>query len=177
MTAMGVTGLTPLTGLASVLTVVNSFDVASITSQITGGANLLAQTVSDYGYGLKPDIADTSFLSYVANPANYATCTDPNFGLDSYIPSISQNPSYVSCATPGNNADETSCNLALTNFAPKSGTCFGCLDVSRIFMAVPPVGAGATITTAIMGRYAANPGCLTFAQDIGNLWDGYYKPR
>jgi hypothetical protein len=105
LSSMGVSALAPLTGLTAMFSDFNSFDVTAINTQVLAGANELLNTANDYIYGVKPDIADTSPLSFVANPANYPGCTNADFLLDSYVPSNVQNPVYVSCTRPGTNSN------------------------------------------------------------------------
>ena len=102
---------------------------------------------------------------------SYASCNDPNFLLDSYIPSINQSPTYVACNTPGNNAGNTQC---AGKFSPKVSPCYGCMDISQIFAGNT---TAATVTASIMSRYAGNAGCNTFASDMGNIWMNYYYKK
>jgi hypothetical protein len=48
------------------------------------------------------------------------------------------------------------------------------MDTFSIFAGYP---SGAAVTADIFGRYGSNPGCATFAGDMGNLWTNYYNPK
>jgi len=166
MASMGIASLSSLNNLTSLFSYFDTIDITSINSQISNGVNQLASTVGDYGWSKVPDINNYSQLIFMANSSNYLGCTDPNFLLDSYVPSNLQSPQYVSCATAGNNAGSTECT---GNFNPKGGSCYGCLDVAQIFQLIPPT-SGALITAAVMVRYSGNVGCASFASDLGNIW-------
>lgn len=127
LTSIGASSLSALNDLTNLSSYFNTVDIPTVNTQITNGVNLLQSTASNYGFGVLPDITDYSKLTFLANAANYPTCTDPNFVLDSYVPSNIQNPQYVSCATPGNNAGFAQCSAG---YAPKAGSCFGCIDVT-----------------------------------------------
>lgn len=184
LSTMGISALTPLNDLSSMFSDFKNFDVTTINSQVLSGANDLLTTVNEYIDGVKPDIADTSYLDVLANPANDPACAaaSPNFLLDSYVPSNAQNPVYTACTRPGNNADETSCtNNGGANFNPRASPCFGCLDASRIFRGINSVTFSgsefATVHAAVYARYGSVAACNTFANKIGNLWIGYHLFR
>lgn len=162
-----------LHNLTQAFSFLNSVDFSTLSAVLTQAKNDLVSNVEAYGRSQRADVGATaiSMLSSYANAGNFVSCSDPNFGLDSYVPSISQNPVYVSCSVSGNNADSTACS---GNFNPKSGSCYGCLDIASIFATYPN---GAQVTSHINGRYSNNPGCNSFATALGNLWTSYYNPK
>jgi len=165
--------LDSLNNLTSAFSFLENVDFASLNTSISSGKTSLLDSVNAYGSGQTSDISSAaeSTLSTYADAGNFASCTDPNFALDSYVPSNSQNPTYVSCTVSGNSAGSTEC---AGNFNPKGGSCYGCLDVADIFSGA---ANGAAVTTDINGRYGNNAGCATFANDMGNLWTNFYNLR
>lgn len=167
------TNLDSLNNLTSAFSFLENVSFSNLNSSISSGKTSYLNSVNAYGSSQTSDVSSTaqSTLSTYADAANFPSCTDANFALDSYVPSNSQSPSYVSCTVSGNSAGSTQC---AGNFNPKGGSCFGCMDVADIFAGYANGGA---VTTDINGRYANNAGCTTFASNMGNLWTNFYNPK
>jgi hypothetical protein len=163
--------LDSLNNLTNAFSFLESVDFGGLNTSLSDGKNTLLTSVNAYGSSQHADVSSTaiSTLASYANPSNFPSCTDPNFPLDSYIPSNNQNPSYVSCKVSGNNAGSTQCS---GSFNPKAASCFGCMDTANIFSGY---ANGAAVTSDINGRYGNNVGCSAFATGMGNLWTNYYS--
>ena len=109
----------------------NNFDFASAPDKLADGKKVFVDIIHDFGASNKPDL--TSGRAYFVanmftNPDKFASCQDPNFLLDSFVPSNNQDPLYAKCLAPsGNKAGAAEC---ANNFNPKGGSCYGCLDIS-----------------------------------------------
>lgn len=88
------------------------------------------------------------------------------------MPSNNQNPAYISCKSPGINANEVSCplNSGATPLA-FSATCQGCLDTARIFY---KQSAANNVKNALIARYSNDANCNNFVNQMENVWMNYY---
>lgn len=146
-----VDSLSTLTNLTSAFSVLNNFNIPTINTELTNNHTAFLATIDNYGRSKKSDLASSTPLLNIASRSGYS-CSDSNFGLDSYVPSISQITTYVPCSASGS-AGITACT---GNFNPKGGSCAGCLDVAEIFNAN---ATAADVKAAVWGRYGNTPNC------------------
>jgi len=129
--------------------------------------------ITNYQTGVILDITDSAsitILKQLANATYYSSCAATGFSSDSWVPSDSQNPSYLACMIPGgNNAISSSCTGG--NFNSRGGTCNGCMDTTSV-LNTGTYASKSSVLTALGNRYS---GCTTFNTDMSNVWDNYYK--
>lgn len=171
LSKFNINSLDTLTNLTSAFTVLSSFDIPTINTQLTNNHTTFLTIIDEYGRSRRSDLATANLapLTQIANHNNYASCSNANFLLDSYVPSVSQVSTYVACTTPGNNAGSAACSSG--NYNSRAGSCYGCLDIAEIFSAN---STASDVTSAVTARYTAASGCSTFAADLGNLWQNYF---
>ncbi len=121
------------------------------------------------------DITDQSSLSQLiklSQPSNYA-CSTSGFTSDSWIPSITQNPTYAACQiTGGSNSDSSTCTTS-ADFNARATGCTGCMDTFDLFKTNLTY---VSVNSALSLRYS-NPSCSTFNQELANVWGNFYKQK
>ena len=102
-------------------------------------------TTTDIG-----DSASLTIMSDISKYGSYSACTNAGFMADSWIPAISQSPTYIACQiSGGNEATSTQCNTA--NLQGRTGNCLGCMDITNIFASHT---AKADVLTDLTARYS-----------------------
>jgi len=141
--------LSTFNNLTSAFSFLNGFSSATLNTNLTTAYNDLLNTVDSYGKSIKADISNTGIavLSAYSQPSTFS-CADPNYALDSYIPSISQNPIYVNCAVSGAYVGSAQCSAG--NFNARTGGCVGCIDIPQTFKTFINVNDA---KNAILARY------------------------
>lgn len=170
MTAFGGNAINAINNLSSSLTSMNSFNTTYTAATILSAMNAVTSYISDYQTGVILDINDTSsfnILSGLSNASQYSSCTATGFTSDSWIPSDTQNPSYIACEiTNGNQATSSSCGGSVSS---RSGSCNGCMDTTSTLSGYT---SKATLLSDLGTRYS---GCTTFNNDLANTWSNYYS--
>ena len=96
-----------MNNLTNVFSFLSTVNFSALNTSITTGKTSFLTEVDKYGASKTADVSDTgvSSLSTFADANNYASCTDANFALDSYVPS--NNQTYISCNISSNSAGST----------------------------------------------------------------------
>lgn len=100
---------------------------------MSSSAKVLVDTTDDYKRANILDIEDvtaTDTLEEIADPSLHA-CTSANFADDSWIPSINQNPVYVTCAI--SDGKQTSVDQCPSGVTTSDLDCNGCMDTYGLF--------------------------------------------
>lgn len=172
ISAIGGSSVNAIQNLSGSLTGIQSFNVSYQVSSLQQAMSVLTTVISNYKAGVLLDITDSSSISIltsISTASSYSSCTATGFSSDSWIPSDSQNPSYIACRiSSGNNATSSSCSGG--NFATRGGTCNGCMDTTSI-LNTGTYSNTASVLAALTSRY---PGCTTFNNDLSNIWNNYY---
>ena len=119
------------------------------------------------------DISDTAGLAALqklSDPAQYSSCTP--LQVDSWVPSISQNPVVVTCKKSPS-IDSSTCS-ASADFRTSSNACgAGCYDTYDMFKGN---ASKATVDAETTVRYSGGT-CTAFTDDLGNIWTNFYKKK
>lgn len=110
----------------------DEFNSSSLLEVYSQTYSTLPQTIESFERAQVLDIdsqVDISTLERLSNAANYQ-CSTVGFGDDSWIPSISQNPVYVTCkSADGLNFTSSTC----ADITSRNTGCVGCADTYDIF--------------------------------------------
>lgn len=170
MTAFGGNAASALTNLSSSLTSMNSFNTTYTASVILSAMTAVTSWITNYQTGVVLDITDSSsinVLTSLSQSSSYSSCTATGFTSDSWVPSNSQNPTYISCRiSGGNQASSSSCSGGV---ASRGGSCNGCMDTTSTLNGY---SSQATLLSDLNSRYS---GCTTFNSDLSNTWGNYYS--
>ena len=130
-------------------------------------------TVGTWCRGEVVDLDPTNYavLQTISTPTDSSwTNCNAQFTSDSWVPSNSQNSSYVpiNCqVSSGNTGDSTTCTTTLTNNG--GNTCAGCMDSTSLTQAI----ASASVNAILNTRYG--PSC-SFNAKMTNVWS-YYETK
>jgi hypothetical protein len=135
----------------------------------------MVSAVDNYKTAKTNDITDQSSISElntVASSANYQ-CSTAGFSNDSWVPSISQNSTYVPCSiSNGALSNSTTCPT-LNAFSSRVAGCIGCMDTYDIFKGNT---SSATVMASLSSRYP-DASCLQFNSQLSNIWGNFYKMK
>ena len=169
------------TDVFSSLTSLNTsyLDLSSITVQtgtvITNLHNLIKDTTGSYKKAQINDITDETsliLLKKISQPTSYS-CSSSGFSSDSWIPSITQNPTYVPCrVNSGLNSNSSTCTSS-ADFSSRASGCTGCMETYDLFKSNL---SAATVKTSLDTRYT-DPSCSTFNSELSNVWTNFYKKK
>jgi hypothetical protein len=156
-TDIGYPGFSSLHDLQSVITDFLTYDATTASNTLTDARSLAIQFIGSYLIGVKSDLSDNSYLETFSDPTTQ-TCDGATFLQDSYLPSTSQDPEYVSCKV----TDGVDCNIG--NYA--ANACGGCIDLSLLFAPPAFTYSPGSIVAAVNTRYAPQTTCTVF----GTSW-------
>ena len=174
VTALGGNAVSAIQNLSASLTAIGSYNTTAQANTLLSAMNQVSSLISNYQSGVIADINDTpsyAVLSQLSKSSSYSSCTSASFASDSWVPSVSQSPSYVACnIASGNNATTSNCGGA--DFASAGGTCNGCMDTTSV-LNTATYSTKTAVLNALNSRYTA-AGCSTFNNDLANVWNNYY---
>lgn len=186
--------ITAIDSLQMAIDKMRLYDATEINNNLTAGLTAAQEYINKFYYAAILDFdpasnsgANLLLLKKVAKPSNYG-CTQNSFSSDSWVPNInpdSTTPAELSCQASGTHKVSTiECNTQNKIKLGASGTgadsgCYGCMDTYKILSSSV---AGNPLSN-IEARYSASNtpppagACLTWYQDISNLWNNYYSKK
>jgi hypothetical protein len=167
-TDIGYPGFSSLHDLQSVITDFLTYDATTASNTLTDARSLAIQFIGSYLIGVKSDLSDNSYLETFSDPTTQ-TCDGATFLQDSYLPSTSQDPEYVSCKV----TDGVDCNIG--NYA--ANACGGCIDLSLLFAPPAFTYSPGSIVAAVNTRYTPQTTCTVFGTSLENLWVSYFVSK